>query len=187
MKPEYREVPEVKENFEQGMKSLFQAPKVSSKKRKQAKPSTLRKSKRSDKDFRFPRPCRFLAPRVLFARQFPIGQTGTVSAAAIQVGFHCETGLVTALDYLVKGEPPSIHCSVIGTVLVVQPKRRYPCDNSPSPEEESGTMSRNVASPADRLVKNERRDPLPTCLLYLATTKYSGSFGRGQMTHSEIC
>jgi hypothetical protein len=49
--PEYREGPEAKENFERAMKSLFQAPKLSPKKRKQKnKPATLRKTKRSDKD-----------------------------------------------------------------------------------------------------------------------------------------
>jgi len=51
MKPQYREGPEAKENFEQAMKCLFQAPKVTPKKKQQArKPATLRKPKRSDKD-----------------------------------------------------------------------------------------------------------------------------------------
>jgi len=51
MKPEYREGPEAKESFEQAMKSLFQAPKLSSKKRKQKDmPSTLRKPPKPDKD-----------------------------------------------------------------------------------------------------------------------------------------
>ena len=51
MKPEYREGPEAKENFEQAMKAAFQAPKSLLKKREQKKkPATFRKTKRSDKD-----------------------------------------------------------------------------------------------------------------------------------------
>ena len=45
-KSEYLEGPEAKENFEQAMKALFQAPKVSSKeKRARTQFATLRKSK----------------------------------------------------------------------------------------------------------------------------------------------
>jgi hypothetical protein len=51
MKQDYREGREAKENFEQAMKSLFQAPKSLLKKRKRKnKSSTFRKTKRSDKD-----------------------------------------------------------------------------------------------------------------------------------------
>jgi len=48
--PEYREGPEAKEKFEQTMRTLFQAPKPTTRKKKKAEPSTLRKPKRSDKN-----------------------------------------------------------------------------------------------------------------------------------------
>ena len=48
---QYREGREATENFERGMKALFQVPKVTLQKKQQAKkPATLRKPKRSDKD-----------------------------------------------------------------------------------------------------------------------------------------
>lgn len=52
MKAEYREGPEARENFERGMKALFQAPKTVSKKKKQKdKPTaSAKKPKSSDKD-----------------------------------------------------------------------------------------------------------------------------------------
>jgi hypothetical protein len=51
MKPEYREGPEATENFEKGMKALFQVPKSAVLAKKAKKPgTTLRKAKRSDKD-----------------------------------------------------------------------------------------------------------------------------------------
>jgi hypothetical protein len=49
--PEYREGPEATENFERGMKALFQVPKAAVSKKKSKKPgTTLRKPKSSDKD-----------------------------------------------------------------------------------------------------------------------------------------
>jgi hypothetical protein len=49
-KSEYREGPEAKENFEKAMKSLFQLPKVASKKKQQVKPAASQKtSQKSDK------------------------------------------------------------------------------------------------------------------------------------------
>jgi hypothetical protein len=45
--PEYKEGPEAKERFEQAMKTLFQAPKP---KKSKKRPTTFRKTKRSDKD-----------------------------------------------------------------------------------------------------------------------------------------
>jgi len=52
MKPEYREGPEAKKRFEEGMRSLFQVPKFPSKKKKQKDKPTAsgRKSKSSDRD-----------------------------------------------------------------------------------------------------------------------------------------
>lgn len=47
---EYREGPEAKENFENAMKSLFQAPKVTLRKKKQAEIPSLRKKPRPDKN-----------------------------------------------------------------------------------------------------------------------------------------
>jgi hypothetical protein len=50
-RPEYREGPEATENFERGMMALFQIPKsavLPKKAKKQG--TTLRKTKRSDKD-----------------------------------------------------------------------------------------------------------------------------------------
>jgi len=50
-KAEYREGPEATENFEKGMKALFQVPKDAVLPKKTKKRSTtLRKTKRSDKD-----------------------------------------------------------------------------------------------------------------------------------------
>jgi hypothetical protein len=47
--PEYTEGPKALENFERGMKALFKAPKVEIvRQKKQAKPPTSRKAKRSD-------------------------------------------------------------------------------------------------------------------------------------------
>ena len=50
--PEYREGPEATENFERGMKALFNVPKAAivQAKKKKPKSSSLRKPKRSDKD-----------------------------------------------------------------------------------------------------------------------------------------
>jgi hypothetical protein len=52
MKPEYLEGPEATERFEKGMRSLFQVPKIPSKKKKQKDKPTAsqRKPKSSDKD-----------------------------------------------------------------------------------------------------------------------------------------
>jgi hypothetical protein len=57
MKPEYREGPEAAENFEEGMKALFNVPKaevVKAEKRKKGKTSSraqsVRKPRLSDKD-----------------------------------------------------------------------------------------------------------------------------------------
>jgi hypothetical protein len=47
MSTEYREGPEAKEKFEQTMRTLFQAPRP---KKPKKRPTTLRKTKRSDKD-----------------------------------------------------------------------------------------------------------------------------------------
>jgi hypothetical protein len=49
---EYTEGPKALENFEQGMKALFKAPKatIERAKKKQKKASSLRKAKRADKD-----------------------------------------------------------------------------------------------------------------------------------------
>jgi len=46
---EYIEGPKARENFEQSMQTLFQAPKPTTRKTKKAAPS-LRKTKRSDKN-----------------------------------------------------------------------------------------------------------------------------------------
>ena len=48
MKPEYREGPKVREEFERTMTALFRAPKP--KDRKQPKASSVRKTKKADKD-----------------------------------------------------------------------------------------------------------------------------------------
>ncbi|HXM65682.1 MAG TPA: hypothetical protein VN911_03045 [Candidatus Acidoferrum sp.] len=50
--PEYKEGPEAKENFERGMKALFQVPKSAVLPREKVKKqgTTLRKPKRPDKD-----------------------------------------------------------------------------------------------------------------------------------------
>jgi hypothetical protein len=50
MMPEYREGPEAKEKFERTMKTLFQAPKPTTRKKKQADTPSLRKKKRPDKN-----------------------------------------------------------------------------------------------------------------------------------------
>ena len=52
MKPEYHEGPEVAEKFEQAMKTLFQTPKpeVDRKEKRTPKATSVRKTKRSDKD-----------------------------------------------------------------------------------------------------------------------------------------
>jgi hypothetical protein len=52
MKPDYVEGPRAFENFEQGMKTIFKAPKatIERAKKKQKKASSLRKQKRADKD-----------------------------------------------------------------------------------------------------------------------------------------
>jgi hypothetical protein len=52
MKAEYNEGPEVTEEFEQAMKTLFQTPKPESEPKKQRTPkaSSVRKTKSSDKD-----------------------------------------------------------------------------------------------------------------------------------------
>jgi ribosomal protein S6 len=49
---EYREGPEALKNFERGMKALFNVPRavIVQAKKKKAKPSSLKKPKRSDKD-----------------------------------------------------------------------------------------------------------------------------------------
>ncbi len=48
--PEYTEGPEAKENFEQTMRTLFQAPKPTNRKKKQGETPTLRKTPRPDKN-----------------------------------------------------------------------------------------------------------------------------------------
>jgi hypothetical protein len=48
MKPEYREGPEVREEFERTMTTLFRAPKPIE--RKKPKATTVRKTKKADKD-----------------------------------------------------------------------------------------------------------------------------------------
>jgi hypothetical protein len=52
MKPEYVEGTKATENFERGMMALFKVPKsaIQKAKKKQVKPSSLRKTKKSDKD-----------------------------------------------------------------------------------------------------------------------------------------
>jgi hypothetical protein len=50
MKREYQEGASAKENFEQAMKALFQAPKVTLRKKKQAEVPSLRKKPRPDKN-----------------------------------------------------------------------------------------------------------------------------------------
>jgi hypothetical protein len=48
--PEYVEGQKALANFESGMKAIFKAPKVETKKKKTVKPSSLRKPKNADKD-----------------------------------------------------------------------------------------------------------------------------------------
>jgi hypothetical protein len=50
MKQEYREGPEAKETFEHAMKSLFQFPKPTLRKKKQGEIPSLRKKPRTDKN-----------------------------------------------------------------------------------------------------------------------------------------
>jgi hypothetical protein len=50
MVAEHNEGPEVKERFEQTMRTLFQAPRPKKPKTRSNKPATLRKQKRSDKN-----------------------------------------------------------------------------------------------------------------------------------------
>jgi hypothetical protein len=47
---EYREGPEAKEKFEQAMRTAFQAPKPTARKKKKADTPTLRKKPRPDKN-----------------------------------------------------------------------------------------------------------------------------------------
>jgi hypothetical protein len=48
--PEYKEGPEAKEKFEQTMRTLFQAPKPTNRKKNKAEIPSLRKKPRSDKN-----------------------------------------------------------------------------------------------------------------------------------------
>ncbi|HYM77333.1 MAG TPA: hypothetical protein VE377_15265 [Candidatus Dormibacteraeota bacterium] len=50
MKPEYKEGPQVREEFERTMTALFRAPKPTERKKVQKKASSVRKSKKADKD-----------------------------------------------------------------------------------------------------------------------------------------
>ncbi len=81
--PEYIEGPEAKKNFEEGMKALFKVPKdevvkAEKKKQKASRALRLRKPKAFrqglEGDFcRFPRPCRFVARRFVFACSSVVG------------------------------------------------------------------------------------------------------------------
>jgi hypothetical protein len=48
--PEYREGPEAKEKFEQSMRTIFQTPKPTNRKKKQADTPSLRKKPHPDKN-----------------------------------------------------------------------------------------------------------------------------------------
>ena len=98
--PEYTEGPEALENFERGMIALFKVPKLQLQRRKKGrKPASPRQSKklptRTRRGFvRFPRPCRFVARRFVFACQFGIGE-----AIASNLG-HCQLEAFGIVVYL---------------------------------------------------------------------------------------